>query len=291
MKVGRRLAIKLLNASKFALGPARRHGAAAVADPARRHRAARPGDARPTSPRSSTRPPRRSTATTTPGRSSAPRRSSGRFCDDYLELVKGRAYGERGAEAAASAAGRAAARAVDPAAPVRPVPAVRHRRGLVVVAGRARSPRAVARRRRARAPSPATAIPLVSTSPPTSLGEIRKAKTEAKRSLKTEVTSVVVSDTEARLAALRGALGDVDEAGRVADDHPRGRGRAVGRGHPRPRGAGPSGLIRILVEPPKRTLPAMACGGREVRWDRRRWDRRWRVRRRSTRATGSTATG
>ena len=99
MKVGRRLAMKVLNASKFVLVQRRR-------DAGRRR------------PRSASR----STARCSPG---SPRRSSRatdafeaydyttalevtekffwEFCDDYLELVKERAYGARGDDAAASA--------------------------------------------------------------------------------------------------------------------------------------------------------------------------------------------
>ena len=88
MKVGRRLAIKLLNASKFVLG---------LGEAASRRRAdraaARPRDARRARRRRRRGHRARSRPTTTRARSSAPRRSSGRFCDDYVELVKGRAYG------------------------------------------------------------------------------------------------------------------------------------------------------------------------------------------------------
>ena len=93
MKDGRRLAMKMLNASKFVLGSwvpptATRRG----------HRPGRPradGAARPESPTgdsgfaaSTTRRPWRSAET-----------FFWEFCDDYLELVKERAYGEGGGPA------------------------------------------------------------------------------------------------------------------------------------------------------------------------------------------------
>ena len=95
MKVGRRLAIKMLNASKFALASAEPQGADHRAG--RSRDAAQPGGARRRGDR------RRSRATTTRACCSGRRRSSGGFCDDYLELVKGRRYGEQGAEGAGSA--------------------------------------------------------------------------------------------------------------------------------------------------------------------------------------------
>jgi hypothetical protein len=49
------------------------------------------------------------------------------------------------------------------------------------------------------------------------VGAIRKAKTESKRSLRTEATRVVVADTPQRLASLRPALDDVREAARARD--------------------------------------------------------------------------
>ena len=89
MKVGRRLATKLLNASRFVLGFA----GAATPTP-RGHRAAGPGAAGRAVARWSPRPRRRSRRTTTPRRWSAPRTFFWTFCDDYIELVKARAYGE-----------------------------------------------------------------------------------------------------------------------------------------------------------------------------------------------------
>ena len=105
LRVGRRLAIKMLNASRFVLGLAPRrtgNGEARVPGGRSAQRAARRGDA------------------------GAARRVIGQctraldgydhtaalaaaeeffwfFCDDYLELVKARAYGERGAGPGASA--------------------------------------------------------------------------------------------------------------------------------------------------------------------------------------------
>ena len=49
------------------------------------------------------------------------------------------------------------------------------------------------------------------------LGEVRGAKSQAKRSMRTDVTSVTVSDTPERLALLALAADDVRSAGRVAE--------------------------------------------------------------------------
>jgi valyl-tRNA synthetase len=47
------------------------------------------------------------------------------------------------------------------------------------------------------------------------LGEIRKAKTTQKKSMRAEVDRAVVRDTTERLRALEAALDDVQQAGRV----------------------------------------------------------------------------
>jgi valyl-tRNA synthetase len=49
------------------------------------------------------------------------------------------------------------------------------------------------------------------------VGEVRKAKSEAHQSMRAEVSRAVVTDTPERLAALRRAATDVQEAGRIAD--------------------------------------------------------------------------
>jgi valyl-tRNA synthetase len=49
------------------------------------------------------------------------------------------------------------------------------------------------------------------------LGQVRKAKTTDKKSLRAEVTSAVVRGTPAQLAALDAARADVAEAGRIAE--------------------------------------------------------------------------
>jgi valyl-tRNA synthetase len=94
MRVGRRLAIKLLNASKFALMSAEPQGAitASVDCAMLRRLAALVDDAtRDFEGYDYARVLQRS------------EEFFWRFCDDYLELVKGRRYGEQGHEAAGSA--------------------------------------------------------------------------------------------------------------------------------------------------------------------------------------------
>ena len=49
------------------------------------------------------------------------------------------------------------------------------------------------------------------------IAEVRRAKTEAKASLRAEVAKVTVRDTSERLAALRAAEADVTEAGHIAE--------------------------------------------------------------------------
>ena len=97
MKVGRRLAMKVLNASKFVLGSRRRDRPR----PGRGHRAGRPGAAR-----------RRCAEVVDRGDGGlrgvrlharaleAAEQFFWEFCDDYLELVKERAYGADGGAAA-----------------------------------------------------------------------------------------------------------------------------------------------------------------------------------------------
>ena len=135
------------------------------------------------------------------------------FCDDYLELVKGRAYGSQGEEGAASA-NRALTLALSTLlrlfAPFLPYVTEEvwswwqdgsvHRTSWP-----ARDDLGEGGNR------------LVLETAAAVLAEVRKAKTEAKQSLRAEVARVVVHDTPERLAALAAAEADVREAGRIAD--------------------------------------------------------------------------
>ena len=140
MKIGRRLAIKILNASKFVLGLGARE---------RRLR----------------RSPSRSTGRCSPGWPDVVAEATEpfedynyaraleltetffwNFCDDYVELVKDRAYGGQGRGRGSIGQGRARrSRCQRAAAPVRAVPAVHDRGGLVVVAGGLGAPRSPGR--------------------------------------------------------------------------------------------------------------------------------------------------
>ena len=99
MKVGRRLAMKVLNASQFALGGV----GAASRRPRRRSPSRSTARCWPGWPPSSTGRPTAFEAYDYTTALEVTERFFWTFCDDYVELVKERAYGARGDAAAASA--------------------------------------------------------------------------------------------------------------------------------------------------------------------------------------------
>jgi valyl-tRNA synthetase len=134
------------------------------------------------------------------------------FCDDYVELVKGRAYGGVGEAEAVSAAvtlRTALSTLLRSFAPIMPfvteevwswfAPGSIHRASWAV-AGRLRL----------------GGDPLVFAATSEVLAVVRKAKSEQKRSLMTPVTQVVVRDTAVRLAAIGRAESDLADAGKIA---------------------------------------------------------------------------
>jgi valyl-tRNA synthetase len=206
MKVGRRLAIKLLNASKFALS----FGAAdpdSIAEPLDRALLASLADLIEECTRS---------FEAFDYARSLERTESffWEFCDDYLELVKGRAYGTSGNAPAASAkATLSVALSVLQRlfAPFLPFTA-EEAWSWWMDDSIHRSPW----------PDAASIRDLAGDGDPTLLTvaadvlrEVRRAKSEAKVSMKAEVTSLVVRDDAARLAALALVEGEVRDAGNV----------------------------------------------------------------------------
>jgi valyl-tRNA synthetase len=213
MKIGRKLAIKLLNASRFALGldattagtvtePLDRSMLAALANVVEEATAAfeRYDYAR------------------------ALERTESffwSFCDDYLELVKNRAYGsagEAGQASARTALGLALVTLQGLFAPFLAFVSEEvwswWQQGSVH-----RSPWPDADVLRAAAEADATAAdqpdPAVLTLVAGALREVRKAKSEANRSMRADVTSARVTDTPDRLALVARAADDLRSAGRI----------------------------------------------------------------------------
>ena len=140
------------------------------------------------------------------------------FCDDYLELVKQRAYGTeaRARWARRPADARAHARRCCSACSPRICPSSPRRSGRGGRAVRCTAPRGpTAELRVAAAPVAGDADPLVYVVAADVLGAVRKAKSDAQRSLRADVANLRVTDTTERLAALEAARGDVLEAGRI----------------------------------------------------------------------------
>jgi valyl-tRNA synthetase len=205
MKIGRRLAIKLLNASKFVLGQGATVPAdlSVVTEPLDRALLA-----------SLARVVDDATAAFDDYNYARALEVAETFfwsfCDDYLELVKDRAYGSRGVEAADSAKATLAVTLsviVRLFAPV--LPFVSEEVWSWWQVGTVH-----------RAPWPTTAELEGATGDPDVVGDVavvlsalRKAKSEAKVSMKTPVLSAVVSGASLAVARARAASSDLAAAG------------------------------------------------------------------------------
>ena len=213
MKVGRRLAIKVLNASKFALGRLQ-EGAVpppeAIVEPIDLHLlrqlASVVGDA--------------TAAFDGYDYTRALERTESffwLFCDDYLELVKSRAYGDPAAPGTASARATLAlalAILLRLLAPFLPYVTEEvwswWREGSV---HRAEWPRAD---ELAFACGPSAGPDVLSVTAEV-LGAVRRAKTGAKRSMRARVDRLAVVDSADRIDAVRSARGDLCDAGGVEE--------------------------------------------------------------------------
>jgi valyl-tRNA synthetase len=213
MKVGRRLANKVLNASRFVLGLSSEES---PSDPIR---------SRPDVTEALDRAMLAQLATVTEQATAALDRYEYQlaleqtekffwnFCDDYLELVKSRAYGQgqpaRSAQAALRIALDTMLRLFAPFLPFVAEEAWSWwRTGSV---HRAPWPEAAPLR-----PGPGAEPEMLPVAAQV-LAEIRKAKSAQKRSLRTEVARLSVTDTPQRIALLRGAEADLRAAGVLSE--------------------------------------------------------------------------
>ena len=206
LRVGRRLAIKILNASRFALGFEAEGGD--ITDPLDRSMLSRLSEVVDEATQAFEDYEHQRALDTT-------ERFFWGFTDDYVELVKSRAYGSHGDEAAGSAVASLRL-ALDVLlrlfAPVLPYVTEEvwswWRSGSIHRSSWPTSGEL--------AEASAGGDSVVYGRAAWVLGEVRKTKALSKRSLRTEVERVVVRDSEARLKLLRGVERDVREAGNVA---------------------------------------------------------------------------
>ncbi len=225
MKVGRRLAMKVLNASRFALGRLTLDdGSLVVPDVA----AARSPIDRAMLGRLAVVVDEATVAFESYDYARALERTEAffwAFCDDYLELVKTRAYGEADDPGTASArAALAAALSVllRLMAPILPFVTEEvwswwragsiHTAPWPTVAELGIDPDADGA-----APAVDPAVDAVLGVAAEILGVVRRAKTTAKRSMRAPVSLLTVTDSSARLTALGAAEGDLCDAGSVVE--------------------------------------------------------------------------
>jgi valyl-tRNA synthetase len=231
-KVGRRLATKLLNASRFVLGL----GGTASNRPVDRP-TARPADV--------TRPLDRALTARLAGVVATATRALEeydhtaalvateaffwQFCDDYLELVKERAYGQGpGADSARAALRSALETLLRLFAPFLPYVTEEvwswwrtgsvHRAGWPVPdAAGADGGRSAVEPPPARAAAGSDSDGEVLTAAATVLSAVRRAKSERSLSLRVEVPSATVSGPAEQLAFVAAAADDLRAAGRISD--------------------------------------------------------------------------
>ena len=207
IKVGRRLAIKILNASRFVLGIGATADSSTVTEPLDRAMLADLAEV-----------VEAATAALEgydhTGALTGIEAFFWQFCDDYVELVKARGYGEQGFEPAGSArAALAIALSVQLRLFAPFLPFVTEevwswwQEGSVHTA---RWPSASELRLVGGDGDPAVLAAASSV-----IGAIRKAKSDAKVSMRTEVASVIVRGSDEALEPLRQVVTDVAAAGRV----------------------------------------------------------------------------
>jgi len=209
MRVGRRLSIKVLNASKFVLGMAA--GGGEVTEPLDRAMLARLASV--------------VTAATDAFDNYQYHQALERteaffwsFCDDYLELVKSRAYGQAEGSAEAPTASARAALALALSVQLRLLaPFLPFVTEEVWSWWQEGSIHRAAWPAISELPSDRGADPALLDAVAEALAAVRRAKTAEKRSLRARVSRLEITDTPARLAAITGGEGDLREAGNVAE--------------------------------------------------------------------------